>query len=989
MAADHFGEGALQRGHVQRAFQEERGGHVVLHAAGFELVDEPEALLGEGERRAACPHHRTQRRQGGAVSGLLHSEGERSEGGSLEEGPQGQLDVEGLAHARDDLGGQQRVAAQREEVVVAADLLHAQHLGPQGGQLLLGRRGGGFVGSSGGGGLRSGKGLAVHLSVGSEGEGVQGDEDAGHHVLGQPLLESGAQGGGVGCGLVVGEPGHQARVAGHVLAHEDEGLAHARKLSEGGFDFTQLDAEATQLHLEVGAAQVVEGAVGQPAHLVAGAVHASAGGGAEGVGQEALCGEGGAAQVATGEARAGDEELSGHADGHGPQLPIQHVDVDVGQRHTNGGARLGAHGEGSGVHRALGGAVDVEGARTRRGGKLLPEGLVNGLTAGHQQARGGLVAQQAFLHQQPKQGRGAVEHVNALALQPLAQGVCILPGGVGNDAQAVAVEQLHQLLDGAVKGQRRIDADAQAGGLPRVDGASQGVAQVEDGAVLHHDALGRAGTARGVDDVGEVAGGGRGRGVVSGQRGGQRFRRVEAQHLRALGRSPDARQSLLGEEDGGRAVQEGEVEALRGPGRVQRDVAAACFHDAEQGDHHVDGALEAEGHGDVGADAERAQVPGQLVGARVELVEGEDGVLEADGGGVGRARGLELEGVVEAGVDGNIRGGLVPTAQHLLTLGGGQQGQLGKALLRIGGDGLQQHLEVPNQTRGGGLREEIHVALQRAREALECFDEVEVELELGHPTTSDIQGPERQGGQVHFLRRGVLQGKERLEERCAAQVPRRVELLHQLLEGHVLVLVGAQGGLTHLPQQLEEGQTAFSASAQHEGVDEEADEAFGLRMTAAGDGGADDDVLLAGIAGEQHLEGGQQQHEGRGALALGQGLEGLAQIAGKAHRHRGAPVGEDRRAGEVGGQLQVRRRTRELLLPPAQLPVEGRTLEPPALPDGVVGVLHWQFGQWRGLARAEGLVEGHDFAHQHAGRPAVGDDVVQVQEQRVLVLSQA
>ncbi len=426
MALDESLEGALQCSGLQRAHEAHREGDVVERAAGLQAVQEPQALLREGQRQCAGARHREQWRRTGAITlapGLLDARGKQGDGRSLEERAQRQFHLERVAHARDDLGGQQRVASQREEVIVTAHALHAQHFGPQGGQLMLGRRGGRLVGGGRGGGLRSGKGLAVHLSVGSEGEGVQGDEGAGHHVLGQPLLEGGAQGGGVGCGLVVGEPGHQARVAGHVLAYEDEGLAHARKLGEGGLDFTQLDAEAAQLHLEVGAAQVVEGAVGQPAHLVTGAVHAGARGGVEGVGQEALCGEGGAAQVATGEARAGDEELSRHADGHGPQLPIQHVDVDVGQGPTNGGARLGAHGEGGGVHRALGGAVDVEGAGARRGGELLPEGFVKGLTAGHQQPGRSLVLKQAFLHQQPQQRRSAVEYVDALALQPLAQGV--------------------------------------------------------------------------------------------------------------------------------------------------------------------------------------------------------------------------------------------------------------------------------------------------------------------------------------------------------------------------------------------------------------------------------------------------------------------------------------------------------------------------------------------------------------------------------------
>ena len=39
----------------------------------------------------------------------------------LEEGAQGQLDAERLADPRDDLGGEQRVAAEREEVVLDAD----------------------------------------------------------------------------------------------------------------------------------------------------------------------------------------------------------------------------------------------------------------------------------------------------------------------------------------------------------------------------------------------------------------------------------------------------------------------------------------------------------------------------------------------------------------------------------------------------------------------------------------------------------------------------------------------------------------------------------------------------------------------------------------------------------------------------------------------------------------------------------------------------
>ena len=62
------------------------------------------------------------------------------EGRRLEDGAQRQLDREGVAHPRDELGGQQRVPAELEEAVLAADLLHSQHLAPEQGQGLVRRR---------------------------------------------------------------------------------------------------------------------------------------------------------------------------------------------------------------------------------------------------------------------------------------------------------------------------------------------------------------------------------------------------------------------------------------------------------------------------------------------------------------------------------------------------------------------------------------------------------------------------------------------------------------------------------------------------------------------------------------------------------------------------------------------------------------------------------------------------------------------------------
>ena len=62
-----------------------------------------------------------------------------------------------------------------------------------------------------------------------------------------------------------------------------------------------------------------------------------------------------------------------------------------------------------------------------------------------------------------------------------------------------------------------------------------------------------------------------------------------------------------------------------------------------------------------------------------------------------------------------------------------------------------------------------------------------------------------QARQLQRLGRGALQGEHHLEQRRAAQVALRVQLLDQPLEGQVLVGVGAERRLAHPREQLREG----------------------------------------------------------------------------------------------------------------------------------------------------------------------------------------
>ena len=214
----------------------------------------------------------------------------------------------------------------------------------------------------------------------------------------------------------------------------------------------------------------------------------------------------------------------------------------------------------------------------------------------------------------------------------------------------------------------------------------------------------------------------------------------------------------------------------------------------------------------------------------------------------------------------------------MLPLALGEQREIGDALIRLGEDSLQQYPQVLGHAGDGGGVEQVGVVDEGALEASRCLADGQFEFELGD-ARARVQGPQREPGQGHLGHGGVQEGEEDLEERRAAEVALGLEFLDELLEGQVLVGIGAEGGLAHAAQQLAEGGVAAEPSAQGEGVGEEADETLELGLIAARDGGAHAEVVLAGVALEHDLEGGQQEHEGRDALALAQGLERLGQLS--------------------------------------------------------------------------------------------------------------
>ena len=105
------------------------------------------------------------------------------------------------------------------------------------------------------------------------------------------------------------------------------------------------------------------------------------------------------------------------------------------------------------------------------------------------------------------------------------------------------------------------------------------------------------------------------------------------------------------------------------------------------------------------------------------------------------------------------------------------------------------------------------------------------------------------------------------------EVALRMQLRDELLEGQVLVGVGAEARLAHPREQLPEGRVARELGAQHQRVDEEADQPLGLGAACGPRWGCPPHVLLPGDGGEQRVERREERHEGRHALAAGEILE--------------------------------------------------------------------------------------------------------------------
>ncbi len=1011
LAADHLAQRKRQAGGIEVTVEPEGLRHVVGRHLRLELLEEPHPLLGERQRErlagARRGQHRRRRERPLAAQVRLQPARQVAEAGRVEDGDQGHLDAEARLEPGDQPGDQQGVAAEGEEVVLPADRLDAEQVAPlRGDDLLDRRRRRASLRSRGGGRRRPRQRPPIDLAVGQPRDRAEPGEGRRDHRLGQPAAQRRAQLGRRGLGAGGGgEPRGEAPLA-TLPVGEDHRLLHLRQGGEGALDLRRLDPEAAHLDLVVGAAGMDDVARRQVAAEVAGAVDALPGHRRTGVGDEALGGRRRIAEIAAGQVGAADDDLAQLADASLPA--VGRGDEELGVLHpaadrpdvAREGLGVAGHDEVRQGALRLRRAVEVDAAHPR-GQPVQPIAVppAQRLADEEDPAQvGQLDTRRHAGGQDPRQGGRQVRRLDPLVAQPdgeaagggenlLARDVERGPepergedvalqgvvGEAGEHREAHVGAQREALLHpGQEVGQRAVAPQHAAGAARRPGGEGHAGERLgpdgHAGPPPWRPRIRRPGDGRRAPLPVELQAA---EGGALGEHLGERRRRRGAGDLDPRRRARDAQ---LG------------GQPRSGVGRIEHGERGARFEHPEDRRHQRRAARAVHRDDVLRADAEAGQAVGDHPPAPRQLGEGPRAVAGGQRRPLRVPAGERREALVDRSVPGRVEG----AARVGEPAGGraGRQADLADAALRPRDDLLEDLPVLRAELLHPLRREEVGVEEQADGDPLRPVLRVDGEIELAadHRWREDL---DLESGQLDVAEREAQHVEEDLEEGGAAQPALGPQLGDQLLEGGGLVGIGVDGGPPHPGEQLAERRIAGEVGAQHQGVEKDADQVLHLAALAPGDGRPDDHVRAAGVAPEEHREGGEQGHEGRRALRPAEGAQRRREGGRQAHAELAGAEAAARRTRPVEGEELALRRIGQRLAPVGEVGVQRAARRPLALPHREVGVLDRQLRQPRLGARGEGGVERPQLADQDADRPAIRHRVVEGQQQAVLAAVEA
>ena len=357
-----------------------------------------------------------------------------------------------------------------------------------------------------------------------------------------------------------------------------------------------------------------------------------------------------------------------------------------------------------------------------------------------------------------------------------------------------------------------------------------------------------------------------------------------------------------------------------------------------------------------------------------------------------RPLGLRREQIVEGRLRAGLRGvvpGVIPGMEELVAFRRGEERQRRERELGALHDRAEQQGEAVQQAHRGRGVEQVGVELQREAQASLALHRMEQQLERsrrpgqGERLQPEVLRPhqdpllaEGEGGEPLDAARLLLHHERNLKQRRPAGIPHGLEVLGEERQRIVSVLEGGEHRRPGALQKLRERGVSAQVSTQNHRVDEVAHRAGELRPGPAGAWRADRQVLLAGVAAQEHLERGGQRHEQRGVLLSAARAQGRRELVRQPKPAAVAPIGLHRRTRPVEGELESGEPCQGL--PPVRqqgLATQGLPFHPDML-----AVVHPGRREPRRPGAGRFAVQQRQLTNQNGERPEVGDDVVNGKE---------